>query len=239
MEELTGRPQGQAIPQDSPGSWAEVLAGMVPFLLYPLLFLVVGPAMEALLAYLDPPDSIWPAASSIWALILVSPFLGALVVSWVSGFPRWCFPYWGLALLFSAFLTGTATPDLWVFGQGIGRGDLWGWRAFVPLLVVGAVATLVRRSLLPLEQLVSGVQRDWTRIAFAVYGTLPWMLMVAFDSVQGETIPLSLLSGVLAVGALMYVRSRQIWQRMLALLVTLTVVWIAAAAYLQWYWQRH
>jgi hypothetical protein len=70
---------------------------MVPSAIYRLLFLLVGPVLEALIAYLDPPESIWPAAGSIWALILVCPFLTAVVISWAREFPRWCFPYWGLA----------------------------------------------------------------------------------------------------------------------------------------------
>lgn len=91
----------------------------------------------------------------------------------VKGFPRWSFPYWGMALAFSSLLVGAALPGLIVFGHTFGRGELWGWRAWIPVLTVAVIALLLTRVVRPLRQLVTGVWHDWTRLSFAFYGTCP------------------------------------------------------------------
>jgi hypothetical protein len=71
--------------------------------------------------------------------------------------------------------------------------------------------------------LIGGVWRDWTRLSFAFYGLLPFALFAAFDEIIGDESVLLVLNGILALGALVYLRVTRNWQRALAMLVTLLV----------------
>jgi hypothetical protein len=174
--------------------------------------------------------------SSALALIYAGAYMVVLGVSWVKGFPRWCYPYWALGLAFSGQLVSAATPGLRIFGHTFGHDELWGWRAWIPVLVVAAVALLLSRSVRPLRQLVMGVWHDWTRLSFGFYGLLPLVLMIVFDEVHGEGPYMAVLSVVLAMGALAYMRSIKTWQRALALLGGLTLTWALSTVYLAIYW---
>ena len=78
--------------------------------------------------------------------------------------------------------------------------------------------------------------RDWTRLSFAFYGLLPFALFAAFDEIIGDESVLLVLNGILALGALVYLRVTRNWQRALALLVTLLVCWSAATVFKAAYW---
>jgi hypothetical protein len=218
-----------------PSSWAETLAGMVPFLLHPIVF-VFGSAMAALVKDWSLPEPILLTVSSALALIYAGAVMTVLGTSWVKGFPRWCYPYWALGLAFSSLLVGAATPGLRIFGHTFGHGELWGWRAWIPVLVVAVIALLLSRSVRPLRQLVTGVWHDWTRLSFGFYGLLPLALMIVFDEVHGEEPYVAVLGLILAIGALAYMRSSRTWQRTLSLLLGMTLVWTAATVYLAIYW---
>lgn len=218
-----------------PSSWAETLAGMVPFLLHPIFF-VFGSAMAALVKDWSPLEPVSLIISSALALIYAGAVMTVLGMSWVKGFPRWCYPYWALGLAFSSLLVGAATPGLRIFGHTFGSNELWGWRAWIPVLVVAVVALLLSRSVRPLRQLVTGVWHDWTRLSFGFYGLLPLALMIVFDEVHGEEPYVAVLGVILAIGALAYMRSARTWQRALTLLLGMTLAWTAATVYLAIYW---
>ena len=91
------------------------------------------------------------------------------------------------------------------------------------------------RGVWPLRQLITGVWHDWTRLSFASYGTLPLALAMAFDEVKGQG-PVLVLSAVLALGALAYMRTTRMWQRALALFSGFSLIWAAATVYLAHYW---
>ena len=219
-----------------PSSWAETLAGMVPFLLQPIIF-IFGSAIAPLVKDLaPPPEPALIAISSVLALIYAGTYMVFLGVSWVKGFPRWCYPYWALGLAFSGLLVSAATPGLRIFGHTFQHDELWGWRAWIPVLVVAVVALLLSRSVRPLRQLVTGVWYDWTRLSFGFYGLLPLVLMIVFDEVHGEGPYMAVLSVILAMGALAYMRSSRTSYRVLALVIGMTLAWAMATAFLATYW---
>jgi hypothetical protein len=229
--------EGSAALRDvhGPSSWAETLAGMVPFLLHPIFF-IFGSAMAALVKVWSPPEPVLLTISSALALTYAGAYMTVVGVGWVKGFPRWCYPYWALGLAFSSLLVGAATPGLRIFGHTFEHDELWGWRAWIPVLVVAVVALLLSRSVRPLRQLITGIWHDWTRLSFGFYGLLPLVLMIAFDEVHGEGPYMAVLSVILAMGALAYMRSAKTWQRALALLLGMTLTWTAATVYLAIYW---
>jgi hypothetical protein len=222
-----------------PSSWAETLAGMVPFLLHPVFF-IFGSAMAALVKAWSPPEPVLLTISSALALTYAGAYMTVLGVGWVKGFPRWCYPYWALGLAFSSLLVGAATPGLRILGYTFEHDELWGWRAWIPVLVVAVVALLLSRSVRPLRQLVTGIWHDWTRLSFGFYGLLPLVLIIVFDEVHGEGPYMAVLSVILAMGALVYMCSSKTWQRALTLLLGMTLAWTAATVYLAIYWHgRH
>lgn len=149
---------------------------------------------------------------------------------------HWSLPLWALMLVLSLYLMGAATPGLWFLGYTFGPRDLWGWRSWILLAIVVVLALAWTRSLRPLGALIGGVWRDWTRLSFASYGLMPVVLLIAFDEMMGEEPVLVALNVVLALGALVYMRATQDWQRALALLVTLLVCWSAATVFKAAYW---
>ena len=197
--------------QDGPSTWAETLVGMGSFLL-----VSIGFVLASVLATLH--------ANAILS-VLVLTIIGAIVIvsglGWVRGFPRWSFPYWGMALALSGLFF-----------------DQWGW---IPVVLMAVVTSLLARrgglarGVRPLRQLVTGVWHDWTRLSFAFYGTLPLALAIAFGEVEGQG-PVVVLSVALALGALAYMRSTRMWQRALALFGGFSLMWPAATVYLAHYW---
>ncbi len=217
--ESFGRAEGaEAALQDEHerGSWAETLAGIAPFLIIGLATIIIE----------------WPTdviSLPVWSSYLGGGlFLGGylvlsvgLGVGWVQGFPRWSYPYAGYVLIFARYMMHVATPGLRIFGHTFQRNELWGWRSWIPFLVVAVIALAITRSLRPLFRLVTGVWKDWTRLSFGLYGMMPLAVPIALDEVDNSyQLPyMLLLTLILVEGALAYMRSTRTWQRALALLV--------------------
>jgi hypothetical protein len=206
-----------------PARWPQaVLAALA--LLVPGLGLIVWPGLGT-----------WHRGLMFGAYLFV---LVGLLAGWVRGFPRWCYPYLGYGLLFPLWLSHVASPGLRLLGHTFGANEVWGWRAWLGLEVVALVALLVTRSLRPLARLFTGIWRDWTRLSFALYGTLPFVIWACFDEVH-PPYPLPFLTAVslfLAGGALAHVRSRTAGGRARSLLAGLSAAWLVSTAGLSAYW---
>jgi len=216
----------------APVTLAETLAGTGVFVLYPFVL-----ALGFIFTHLFPTVNLDAAAvifSTMFWTILAGLMI-ALIVSWCKGFPRWSFPLWALMLIFTLYMMSVATPGLWFFGYTFGPRDLWGWRSWIPLGIV-VIAYVWTRSLRPLGDLIDGVWRDWTRLSFAFYGLVPYWLLMAFDEIMGDEPVLLALNIILALGAFVYMRATQNWQRALALLVAMLVCWSAATMFAAAYW---
>lgn len=194
--------------------WA-IIAGIFPFILFGLLFTLKG------LDYHRP--LFWMGHSMYGYLIVHALLLIGLGIGWVKNFPRWSYAYLGVSVMTSIWLKGVATVGLQLFGYTFGREE-WGWRGWVPLLALAAVMLLFTRSLQPLAQLFKGIQRDWTRLSFALYAALAWLFLgVAYDNktwyIQTLYLPLNLFVLTLAItgGAFFYMRGQRQWPRALAL----------------------
>jgi len=217
----------------APATLAETLAGAGVFMLYPSV-LVLGFVLTRLFPSLN-----FGAATIIFSTMLWTILAGlmiVLIVSWRKGFPRWSFPLWVLMLIFSLFMMNVATPELWFFGYTFSSSEMWGWRSWIPLVIVVVIALVWTRSLRPLGDLIGGVWRDWTRLSFALYGLLPFALIIALDEIIGDEPVLLMLDIVLALGAVVYMRVTQEWQRALALLIAMLVCWSAATIFKAAYW---
>jgi hypothetical protein len=236
--ESSGRAEGIAgtAPQDEygRGSWADALAGTVPFV-------IIGLATTLM----ESPWVVFPRSLWLGRLGAGLFFVGYLVLSigfgvgWVKGFPRWSYPYTGYVMVFALYMMSVATPGLRIFGHAFQRNELWGWRSWIPFLVIAAIALLLTRSLRPLLRLVVNVWEDWTQLSFGLYGMMPLAVWLAFDEVDNSyQLPyMLLLTLILAEGALVYMRCTHTWQRALALLVGTTLAVMVAAVGTVVYWR--
>ncbi len=203
---------------DRPAPWGESLLALGPFLLWPLLILLRN----------------WMADPSLAAAILIfilSLMLVALLVGWVKGFPRWCFPYWGFVFLIALYFQG-------FHGTVFGKPFTGSWLVWGPVLVVAAIGMLWTRSLQSIYRLFRSFWVDWTRLSFAIYGLVPLMLIAIYDEVRDTAAQPALISLmlVLAAGALLYMRSTRIWPRFAWLVAGFSLTWVLATIHLGWYW---
>lgn len=194
-----------------------ILAGVLPFLLFGLMFILKGINYHTTLA--------WMGHGIAGYLIVHLVLIIGLGVGWALRFPRWSYSYLGVVLMNSVWLAGVVTRGFHLFGFEFGSQQ-WGWRGWMPLLMLAVVMLLATRSLQPLKQLIQGIRHDWTQLSFALYAALSWLFLgVAYDGKTwyNETlylpVALSLLTLAITSGAYFYMRGQRPWPRVLALQV--------------------
>ena len=121
-----------------------IIAGIFPFILFGLMFTLKEVDYHMPLH--------WLIHGFVGDRIVHIILLVGLGIGWALRFPRWSYAYLGVVVMTSSWLAVTATPGFHLFGYTFGR-EQWGWRAWVPLLVLTAVMLLFTRSLQPLAQL--------------------------------------------------------------------------------------
>src|SRR5574341_363489 len=127
-----------------PVSGAEALAGTLLFLVTGLwLTLSVVPTGWGLPAWLSNAADRWSLG---WLLL---PAIG-LAAGYCLSFPRWSYPYVGLQVIMSLYMTYASTPDLRILGYTFQRNMLWGWRAWTPFFAAIGVGLIITRSTHPL-----------------------------------------------------------------------------------------
>jgi len=213
-------------------TWGATLAGMALFIITGLR-LILGEIPQ------DWTIPTWlPAIANVLFLsFIVLPAIG-FGIGWVKGFPRWSYPYVGLELLMSLYMMNVATPGLRILNYTFGSNDLWGWRAWIPFLVMAAIALLVTRSLRPALRLFTNVWEDWTRLTFGMFGFMPLLVLIGFDEVDRlYSLPFMIVLTIVMAGtALGYLRSARLRQRLLALSagIVLVVVVVTVAPMVYW-----
>jgi hypothetical protein len=197
-----------------------ILAGMLPFVLSGLVYVLKGVNYHAPLAWLGRGTS---GLHGYLDLIVLGFALIGLGIGWAQRFPRWSYAYLGVTVMNSVWLADVSTSGFRLFGYTFGR-EQWGWRGWLPLLALIVLMLLLTRSLRPLAQLLQDIRRDWTLLSFALYAALAWLFLgVAYDNKswydQTLYLPLNLFLQMLALtgGAFFYMCGRRQWLRALAL----------------------
>jgi len=187
-----------------PLSLAHAGLAVLPFLLFGLSSLV----NKLEIFPLDP-------SYSMQQILIVHPFLlfnwlilVGLGISLFVGFPRWGYSFLGWAILFGWWWQGMRFTGYELSGL------IW-----LPLLGVVAVALLVRRSIQPLRNLLTGLWQDWTMLAFAIYILYSFMFML-YDSNHNPYLLILITATTLAMGlgAWGYYRANSPLRRVLALI---------------------
>jgi len=215
-----------------PSSWGETLAGMILFLISGL-----GLILNEIPHDWGVPLWLTHLAGALLLAYLLVPAIG-FGIGWIRGFPRWSYPYWGLALLVSLYMMRVATPGLRILNYTFGRNDLWGWRAWIPVSAMAVIALLITRSLRPLFKLFTNIWADWTRLTYGMFGFMPLLIGIGFDEVDRlYSLPFMVALTFLMVGtALAYLRSTRQWQRVSALLIGIILVAAIVAVAPTVYW---
>jgi hypothetical protein len=196
-----------------PETWLGVAAGLVIFVFASLLLI---------LSELSQPLGTSALTGTLYMLgfwgLLLSPELG-LMVGWIRGFPRWSYPYPIPALLMALFIAFVSTPGLTIFGYPTFGRELWGLRAFIPLLLGGGFAWLITRSFQPLKHFFTQMKQDPTLATYALTGTLPLFILIAYDEIDRaySLRDMVIVSSLMILMALFYLRSQSYRQRGLTL----------------------
>jgi hypothetical protein len=219
---------------DPPESWAGILAGAG-------LFLIAGPFLilnEIPLEWSIAAQAETLRGVAFIALILLPPL--GFAVGWMRDFPRWSYPYTGLALLMSLYMTVASTPGLRFFTYTVNIEGMWGWRAWVPLLAAAALGFLVTRSFKPLYRFCENIARDSTCVSFGLFGVMPLVVFIAFDEMDRlySLVFMIILTVLMIATAVAYLRSRSSLQRLASLAIgTLVTVGVTQGA-TTGYWAR-
>lgn len=203
---------------DLPASWGETLLSLGPFLVLPAFF-----SLRNIMTI--------PTVATAVTLFIFAMLWVVLLAGWVKGFPRWCFPYWGFAVLITLYFQGFRGT---VFGNSFSGN----WLIWIPILGVVVFGTLWTRDLGSIYRLFRSFWLDWTRLSFAFYGLLPLMIYAIYDEVQ-DAVAEPALTGLmllLAVGALFSMRSDKIWPRFAWLVAGFSLAWALASIHLGLYW---
>lgn len=120
--------------------------------------------------------------SLFFMFIFVFPVI--LCIGWIMGFPRWSYPYAGHTIVFSLYISNASTPGFEPFGYEMFGREPWGWRAWIPFLVVVLIALAVTRSVKPIGKFFTNIWDDWTLLTFSSFGFMPLLVAIGFDEVD-------------------------------------------------------
>ena len=216
----------------SPVSTGQVLMGALPFFLFGLIMILLEMPF-----YLFDMDWFNSLGGYLFLALLILPALG-FGIGWVQNFPRWSYPYTGMALILAFYIQNASTPGITLFGIPIFGRDLWGWRAWVPLAAAFVIALAVSRSFKPFIRFFTNLWNDWTIPSYLMVGVLPLLVMIAFDEIDRMySLYYMVPFGILMVGMVVfYLRARNAWQRVLALTLGVIAVIFPSAWGSASYW---
>lgn len=203
--------------EDSPAferiSGPGLLAALTPFLLIGLLEL--GPFL--------PPAAVYGLLGGTLVLMLAGL---------IRGLPGWSLPTAGFFAGIVALVC--LSPWVWLLGFVPPLGD---WLRLVlasgmpgaALFLVTLIGLVILARVKPLRPFYERLRRDWTRLAFALYGSAALWLAVTFDEYAGRQPYVFAASATLVAGALIYLWVRRPWPRFWALAVSLGLVLLIVA----------
>jgi hypothetical protein len=218
---------------EQPTSWAGVIAGLLVFGIATTFLL----AAEIRVGFgATAPPTLF--ALALWGMLIIPP--AGFAAGWILGFPRWSYPYAGLAAATALYIANGGTPGLTFFGYPTFGDEVWGWRALIPLAAAFMVGLIVTRSLQPIRTFFAQMAADWTRPAYMMTGFLPLIVFIAFDEVDRRfTFAFELaLSVAILLMAGAYLRSTRPGQRVRVLIFgTLAIIaTVSISTSLYWYW---
>ena len=219
----------------SPATTGQVTMGTLPFFMLGIIMIM----FELPATVMEPEWFNTVAGTLLWMWLLL-PAIG-FGIGWVQGFPRWSYPYVGMALVMAFYIQNASTPGLNFFGIPIFGRELWGWRAWIPPAAAFVIALAVSRSFKPFIRFFTNLWNDWTIPSYLMLGVLPLLVMIVFDEIdQLYTLYFMITFAVLFVGmVILYLRSQTTAQRALILTLGIVVIVFSAGLGSNSYWLAH
>jgi len=187
-----------------------------------------------------------------WAnILLVFTFWGCIIFSVglavVRKIPRWSLSYLGALLVIVLLFAQFDRAWTWTypyFIQSFGSRSTWplgvrilysggGALSVMLLILLSGIVLVGILSLFPItRKLWHRIRVDWTQISFLIYGSLVFLVSIAFEEFQYDEISKFIAWICIAMGAWLYLRSNETRQRILALLGGVTgAMWVIAISY--------
>jgi len=211
-----------------PGSRNEILAALLPFLLLSLFSLTLGLIRRVV----ELPN--WLEGGI--AILMLSSFAGVFIVGFINALPRWFMPYLGfpLSILNLLIFNSLMNPEWRGFPglmqaprfirEFVSQGLLWS--GLILLIILLIVVPALIGKFRPFYRRLRG---DWTLLAFIIYGTIPFSIVLTFDDYQNEEIYKILSFVTLAIGGWFYLRNRSPWKRFWSLFTGSALSMLVAA----------
>lgn len=207
-------------------SFAGVFAGVILFILWGLSLI----SLEIPHEWEFP---MWVPGIFLISTIFVLPI--GMCIGWIHGFPRWSYPYVGHVLVFSLYMMNVATPGF-LFDK-----EPWGWRAWIPFLMITGIALLLTRSPDPIFKFFRNIWKDWTLLTFTMLGFMPLLVAIAFDEMDRlySLYFMILVAILMCVTAFFYLKARVHRQKVMALSIGILLITVIAVVAPTLYWQRN
>ena len=241
LKEIWHEVQGKELimlPENTSSSQAttgQVMMGGLPFLLFSIIMILLELPVSLL-------HRGWfsPMGITLFLTFLTLPAIG-FGIGWVKNFPRWSYPYTGMALILAPYIQNASTPAITLFGIPIFGRELWGWRAWIPLAVALVIALVVSRSFKPFLRFFTNLWNDWTIPSYLLIGALPLLVWVLFDEMDRMfTLYFMIAFAVLFMGmVILYLRSQTTGQRVLTLTLGVLIIVVTAVWGTTSYWLEH
>lgn len=213
----------------------QAIMGSLPFVVFGLfLILLEIPIDWKLPAWFDTFSGV------IFILLLIVPAIG-FGIGWVQKFPRWSYPYAGMAFVMALYIANVTTPGLNILGYPIFGRELWGWRAGIPLAIAFIVVLAISRSFRPFGKLFTNLWEDWSILSYLMVGLLPLLIAFQFDEIDRlYSLYFMVPFAVLLVGmVLLYLRSKSTWQQVLVLTIGVIAIIFPSVLGSNSYWLDH
>ncbi len=216
-------------------SWAGAAAGA-------LCFILVGLQMMAFEIPIDWALNNWLQVNAVYMLLF---WLGlgpaGYALGWISGFPRWSYPYTGMAIIMALYMTMVATPGIRILGYTFGPRDMWGLRAFIPLLLATLIALVFSRPRNQLPRLFGNIRQDPSILSFLLFGFMPLLVMIEFDEIDRlySLYYMALVAVLMVITAVIYLRLKSGWARSLALIAGTAIIIAITEAGSIAFWQEN
>lgn len=218
-----------------PESWASTTIGA-------MCFLLVGLQMMAFEIPVDWDLNKWLQENAVYMLLF---WLGlgpvGFAAGWISGFPRWSYPYTGMAFIMALYMSNVATPGIRILGHTFGSRDLWGVRSFIPLVLAVLVALIFSRPRNQLPRLLGNLFQEGSILSFLMLGCMPLLVMIPFDEIDRlySLYYMALVMVLMVITAVLYLRMRSRWGSSLALIIGIAVIIAIVEAGSIVYWLKN
>jgi len=188
----------------------EIILGTLPFALYGLVSMLTKTEFP-----------FWSTYLSFFIVTLLGLLIGV-----VKGFPRWTYSYLGWSMVMSWYWTMMPIYIKNVYSP-VTHNQLWGWWAWIPLLITILVGMLFAGSLRPLRDLASGIWQNWTFLSLMMYTFAAFTLLIYDENHHPYLLAFMAASTlVICMTVWVFLQSASSWKRVIALIAGFVVTLI-------------